>query len=153
MHCFHHESVLAIGLCSSCHRGLCKNCSLEVEGLNCCKASLCQERAVFQSFLSEQDKKNTILEKPSSEARDVLDWICPKCNEEVEANFGQCWNCGELKSDSVQRVRVEEQKDHEKKELEKPKDFSPWDCPRCLEYVEGHLEECWNCGEPRFGEE
>ncbi len=21
-------------------------------------------------------------------------WICPKCNEEVEGQFTECWNCG-----------------------------------------------------------
>ena len=25
-------------------------------------------------------------------------WVCPKCNEEVEEQFTECWNCGTARS-------------------------------------------------------
>ena len=26
-------------------------------------------------------------------------WRCPQCGSEVDAGFGECWNCGKLKED------------------------------------------------------
>ncbi len=44
-----------------------------------------------------------VEEDRADEARKIIkdgipdrgdDWVCAECNETVEANFGQCWNCG-----------------------------------------------------------
>ena len=32
--------------------------------------------------------------KPSPDAPQAAPWKCPKCGEEIEAQFTECWNCG-----------------------------------------------------------
>ena len=34
--------------------------------------------------------------KDLNESEEV--WVCPKCNEEVEEQFTECWNCGTARS-------------------------------------------------------
>lgn len=31
------------------------------------------------------------------EIENTTDWTCPACGEFVEKQFGECWNCGELR--------------------------------------------------------
>lgn len=36
----------------------------------------------------------TIKETDASFNIPIESWSCPKCNEEIEEGFGECWNCG-----------------------------------------------------------
>lgn len=50
-----------------------------------------------QLWVAEQDvaQAREIIretEKESPESQEIL--ICPKCGEEVEGQFTECWNCG-----------------------------------------------------------
>jgi len=36
------------------------------------------------------------------------DWRCPKCREEVPANFDSCWDCGELRANPLAGARDDE---------------------------------------------
>ncbi len=50
-----------------------------------------------QLWVAEQDAERAseiieASEKDLSEAKE--NWVCPKCNEEIEGQFTECWNCG-----------------------------------------------------------
>ena len=45
---------------------------------------------------SDYDRAMALLEDyrtPSTE--NLSDWTCPKCGEEIEKQFSECWKCGE----------------------------------------------------------
>lgn len=44
------------------------------------------------------DRAKRILEeyqeKPSPTVEQFPDWTCPKCGEQVDGGYAECWNCG-----------------------------------------------------------
>lgn len=52
-------------------------------------------------WVTEQDfeRASAIIEtaeRDLSESQEI--WICPKCGEEIEGQFTECWNCGAAKN-------------------------------------------------------
>lgn len=47
-------------------------------------------------LLSEADRARAerIVAEATQEGAPAPDWICPRCGERVEGQFGRCWNCG-----------------------------------------------------------
>jgi hypothetical protein len=48
---------------------------------------------VIRDYVGEKG----LLGEPASEPIEALSgipWTCPSCGEQVEAQFGACWNCG-----------------------------------------------------------
>ena len=50
-----------------------------------------------QLWVAEEDAERAseiieVIPKDLNEGKKT--WICPKCNEEVEGQFTECWNCG-----------------------------------------------------------
>ena len=44
---------------------------------------------------SDYDRAKRLLEKMQDTAhQQVAAWLCPGCAEEIEGQFGSCWNCG-----------------------------------------------------------
>ena len=39
MNCFRHPEIVAVGICRSCMKGLCKECSIEAKSILACKNS------------------------------------------------------------------------------------------------------------------
>lgn len=100
MNCFNHENISAVALCASCMRGLCKKCATEVEGRISCKKTICQERTVHLNMVfnfSAESLQNQLLEEAKFSETEEKIWNCPKCQEEIEAPFQECWKCGYLK--------------------------------------------------------
>jgi hypothetical protein len=44
-----------------------------------------------------EEAMKTIEEVNASLDVKIESWNCPKCKEEIEEGFGECWNCGTLK--------------------------------------------------------
>lgn len=53
MKCFYHRDLDAIGMCKSCHKGVCENCAVEVGQSIACK-NQCEEKAsVIDAMISK----------------------------------------------------------------------------------------------------
>ncbi len=55
-----------------------------------------------QLSVSEQDAERAseiieAAERDQGESQET--WVCPKCNEEIEGQFSDCWNCGTARND------------------------------------------------------
>ncbi len=57
MKCFYHKEKEAVGICSSCHRGLCPECIADVDGTLACKNS-CEEKVKSINELIERNKNS-----------------------------------------------------------------------------------------------
>ncbi len=55
MKCFYHNEKDAIGICSSCNRGLCPECMVDVDGILACQNS-CEERVKSNNLLLKLGK-------------------------------------------------------------------------------------------------
>lgn len=56
---------------------------------------------------SEYDHALKLLEEYQPPDTDLLtDWTCPKCGEHVEKEFGECWNCGAVRSDGALEIEA-----------------------------------------------
>lgn len=51
MHCFHHESVDAVGICKHCCRGLCGQCAVLVQNSLSCKGECEAEVAAYADLM------------------------------------------------------------------------------------------------------
>jgi len=50
-----------------------------------------------QLWVTEMDaeRASKIIEAAEKNTGDSQEtWACPKCHEEIEAQFSECWNCG-----------------------------------------------------------
>ncbi|GLQ30891.1 hypothetical protein [Litoribrevibacter albus] len=56
MKCYKHQDIDAIGLCKSCHKGVCPECSALVGGSVACAES-CQEDVAALNYMVERGKK------------------------------------------------------------------------------------------------
>ncbi len=56
MKCYHHQDKDAIGLCKSCHKGVCIDCSDLVDGSIACKET-CMEDVAALNYMVERGKK------------------------------------------------------------------------------------------------
>ena len=56
MRCYNHQDVDANGLCKSCHKGICSDCSTLVGGSVACSET-CQEDVAALNYLVERGKK------------------------------------------------------------------------------------------------
>ncbi len=43
----------------------------------------------------KQKKANSVINDYLNTVSEEKAWVCSRCNEENEAQFGVCWNCGE----------------------------------------------------------
>ena len=86
-----------------------ENCDIPCEIRN---ESLHKVLGPYQSFdcwvelwvLNDEqyDEALDILEEGfAGEETTGVSWICPKCLEENESQFTECWNCGESRSDTA----------------------------------------------------
>lgn len=62
MKCYKHRDRDAIGLCKSCHKGVCPECLVLVGGSVACIDS-CQENVATLNYIVEQNKKYRNLDK------------------------------------------------------------------------------------------
>mgnify|MGYP000176131387 CR=1 FL=1 len=70
MECFYHPNASACGICKSCQRGICKECSSELENGIACKGK-CEEQAtalndLVASSIKMQASSETLINKASS---------------------------------------------------------------------------------------
>jgi hypothetical protein len=65
--------------------------SVGIGGIDCCPELWVAERDVERAL---EIIKNT--DKDLSESQGT--WVCSECNEEVEGQFTECWNCGKARS-------------------------------------------------------
>lgn len=56
MKCYKHQNVDAIGLCKSCHKGVCLDCSVLVDGSVACEDSCKADVAQINSMLKQGQK-------------------------------------------------------------------------------------------------
>lgn len=56
MKCYKHQGQDAVGLCKSCHKGVCETCSALVNGSVAC-AETCQEDVAALNYMVERGKK------------------------------------------------------------------------------------------------
>lgn len=57
MHCFHHESVDAVGICKHCYRGLCGQCAVLIQNSLSCQGKCEAEVAAYADLM---DRSKTI---------------------------------------------------------------------------------------------
>ena len=48
----------------------------------------------------QQARELLALELPPAAAAPALNWTCPDCSSDVEANFSRCWKCGAERTDA-----------------------------------------------------
>jgi len=54
-------------------------------------------------WLLQSDKlkrARDVIQEYCVQQENIADWICEKCGETNEGQFGLCWNCGQLTNDS-----------------------------------------------------
>jgi hypothetical protein len=70
MNCFHHPQKPAVGHCTYCGRGLCKDCTAVVEGKPSCRGScqeeIARERRLLANSESSLGQRTVIYETSSS---------------------------------------------------------------------------------------
>jgi rubrerythrin len=54
---------------------------------------------------ADYDRALALLESYQPPAPGLLDdWVCQKCGEAVEKEFGECWNCGTLRPEYADQL-------------------------------------------------
>ncbi len=46
-----------------------------------------------------EDAQRILENGPVGEGASLEEWQCPACGEQIEAQFTQCWHCGETRRD------------------------------------------------------
>ncbi len=57
MNCFKHEAQLAVGICKSCGKGLCRGCAIDLSNGLACRGS-CEERVVLLNRVIDRSTDN-----------------------------------------------------------------------------------------------
>ena len=89
---------------------------LEAEGIACTTRN--EEIATTRGLISttgwydpelwvlhdeDYEKANAVIaDWSSNESQVLLTWICPECNEEIQGQFSNCWQCGSERKEPAQ---------------------------------------------------
>ena len=65
--------------------------SVGIGGIDCCPGLWLAERDVERALEVIETSDKYLGESQGA-------WICSECNEEVEGQFTECWNCGNARS-------------------------------------------------------
>ena len=57
MQCYNHPNTEAVAVCKHCHKGLCRNCSIEMSDGVVCSAS-CEEKVKVMNLLIQQAERS-----------------------------------------------------------------------------------------------
>jgi hypothetical protein len=73
------------------------DCIIRNEHLSGAAGELPVNECWQQIWLTDEadfSRAERLLKEALHEPTDLRSWSCPACKEEIEAQFGQCWNCG-----------------------------------------------------------